>query len=56
MTKNPSKRLGSGKNGVKAIQQHPWFQGISWSMVTKKGIQAPWVPQLDSNIDYKYFD
>lgn len=56
MTKDPIKRLGSGKMGVKAVQAHPWFSGISWSLVAKKEVQPPWKPQLDSVIDFKYFD
>ena len=30
MAKNPSKRLGNGRNGISEIKKHPFFKGINW--------------------------
>lgn len=47
-----SKRLGCMVNGANDIKQHVWFKGVDWSMVSKKKIQPPWVPELSSSTDF----
>ena len=53
---NPKKRLGFGESDAKKIKQHPFFKDIDWEKYWKKEIQPPFIPQLDSELDLKYFD
>jgi len=43
-------RIGS----FEEIQGHPWFKGIDWKNIDSS--VAPFVPELDSPEDTKYFD
>jgi hypothetical protein len=43
-----------GKNGVDQIKRHPFFASVDWDKIRE--MEAPFVPQLDSDIDTKYFD
>mmetsp|Transcript_22003 Transcript_22003/g.89336 ORF Transcript_22003/g.89336 Transcript_22003/m.89336 type:complete len:208 (-) Transcript_22003:210-833(-) len=45
-------RMGSG--GVEEIKKHPFFRNINWDTIL--GEEPPFVPQLSSRIDLKYFD
>lgn len=56
MAKDPRKRLGSGRDGVQDIKQHPFFAGIDWYAVENKEIEVPFKPQLQSDVDTKYVD
>lgn len=53
LDKDPRKRLGA--NDVDEIIQHRWFQGMDWRAMKNKTVQSPYCPQLDSEIDTKYF-
>ena len=33
LTKEPTKRLGSGKLDAESIKAHPWFEEINWDDV-----------------------
>lgn len=33
-----------------------WFKGVDWSVVARKEIPPPWVPELTSKTDYSHFD
>ena len=48
----PDKRLGY--NGIKEIMQHPFFNNFDWDNIRKN--KPPFIPQLDSDFDTKYFD
>jgi len=54
MTKDPNKRLGH--NGAQEIQNHPWFDKLSWEGLLAKKLKAPFVPKLSSDIDLTNFD
>jgi p90 ribosomal S6 kinase len=41
LNRNPSKRLGSGPDGPNEIKRHPFFEGINWEQVAKRGLQVP---------------
>ena len=53
---DPNKRLGSGENGFNNIKSHEQFKEINWDKYLKKEIIPPYVPELDDNLDLKYFD
>jgi len=44
---DPETRLGMGREGVRAIMQHPFFHGIDWEALRQKAVSAPYVPQSD---------
>ena len=43
-----------GKNGSKEIKAHPFFKGVNWLKI--KEMKPPFIPQLNSDYDTKYFD
>ena len=49
---NPDSRLG--KNGSSEIKAHPFFKGINWLKI--KEMKPPFIPQLSSDCDCRYFD
>eukprot|EP01083_Nonionella_stella_P050865 135167_1 len=44
MTKDASKRLGTGKNGVNDIKNHPWFRSIDFGLLDAGYIDATFIP------------
>ena len=46
------KRLG--KNGIKEIKDHPFFNDINWNNV--KEIKPPFIPKVKNDYDTKYFN
>ncbi len=48
----PEARLGV--NGSEEIKKHPFFRGVDWDNIRKS--RAPFIPELSSNFDTKYFD
>ena len=53
---NPSKRLGNFKNGMDDIKHHRWFQSFDWLGLQQRNMTPPWVPNLKSEWDTKYFN
>ena len=54
---NPVDRLGMrGRNGFLEIKRHKWFSGFNWNSLIARKLTPPIVPQLESNVDTKYFD
>jgi cGMP-dependent protein kinase len=53
---NPVERIGSQRGGVKDIQKHIWFEGFNWENFRSGTSEAPYVPNLKSNIDTSNFD
>ena len=43
-----------GINGVNEIKAHPFFAGIDWRKLKER--QAPYIPEVISEIDTKNFD
>ncbi len=48
----PEKRLG--KNGIKEIKEHPFFNGINWNNI--KEMKPPFIPKVKKDYDTKYFN
>ena len=53
---NPKKRLGYGEEDAETIKNHPYFKGVEWEKYWNKEIDPPFVPELDDEMDLKYFD
>ncbi len=43
-----------GGNGAEQVKNHPFFKGVDWNNIKKQ--KPPFIPQLDSDYDTKYFD
>ncbi|KPJ01908.1 PREDICTED: cAMP-dependent protein kinase catalytic subunit alpha-like [Papilio xuthus] len=43
---NPSKRIGSFKNGAFDIKIHPWFNGVSWNSILQQSVEPPYMPNV----------
>mmetsp|Transcript_21819 Transcript_21819/g.38391 ORF Transcript_21819/g.38391 Transcript_21819/m.38391 type:complete len:666 (+) Transcript_21819:420-2417(+) len=56
LTKDPTKRLGSGPKDADEIKPHPFFATIDWDKLQKGEITPPWAPQISGNHDTSQFD
>ena len=56
LTVNPKKRLGYGESDAQKIKENPYFKGINWEKYWNKETEPPFIPELESEIDLKYFD
>ncbi|XP_047545986.1 cAMP-dependent protein kinase catalytic subunit alpha-like [Vanessa atalanta] len=52
---DPTKRLGSLKNGVYDIKAHSWFNDICWQSILHQRVQAAFVPICSSPGDTSNF-
>ena len=50
--RKPKNRLG--KDSIKEVINHPWFNEFDWDNVLKKKVKAPYVSKLGDNFDKKY--
>ena len=53
-TFNPKERLGT--NNEDDIKNHPFFRDINFNDVFNKKIEPPFIPNVESETDLKYFD
>ena len=53
---DPKKRLGGGKEDASAIKAHPFFKGVEWDKYWNREVEPPFVPDLEDELDLKYFD
>jgi serine/threonine protein kinase len=53
---DPKSRLGSGVDGGEKIKNHNFFKGVNWKDVWDKKLEPPFIPNLKSDQDLKYFD
>ena len=53
---NPKKRLGYGESDAKQIKEHQFFNDADWNKYLNKEIEPPFVPDLEGELDLKYFD
>ena len=55
LIRNQATRLGNLARGHLDIQEHSWFESINFATLTKKGITAPWIPDIKDPFDTKNF-
>ena len=53
---DPKTRLGAGKNGFENLKNHKYFEDIDWDDLENKKITPPFIPNVEGNMDLKYFD
>jgi serine/threonine protein kinase len=41
LNRNPTKRLGSGKEDSTEIKKHPWFKSIDWDLASDRKLTPP---------------
>jgi len=56
LTKDPARRLGSGKGDAEEIKRHPFFKDVNWDDVINKRIPPPYFPQIKAPGDVSNFD
>lgn len=56
LTKDPTKRLGSGEDDAVPIKSHLFFQGTNWEDLASGQISPPWDPQINNSADTSQFD
>lgn len=56
LIKDPTKRLGGGPDDAREIMIHAFFRGLNWIELMEKKIQPPFVPEITSDTDTRYFD
>ena len=54
---DPEQRLGCRDPGVAEIKEHPFFRDVDWGLIERKGMTAPFIPNLgDGPSDVSNFD
>jgi hypothetical protein len=48
LTRDPARRLGSGKADAEEIKRHPFFKDVSFDDVMNKRIPPPYFPTIVS--------
>uniref|UniRef100_A0AAY4AD25 non-specific serine/threonine protein kinase n=1 Tax=Denticeps clupeoides TaxID=299321 RepID=A0AAY4AD25_9TELE len=56
LIKDPNKRLGGGPEDAKEIMRHSFFNSVDWQDVYDKKLVPPFMPQVTSETDTRYFD
>ncbi|KAK1803037.1 hypothetical protein P4O66_021575, partial [Electrophorus voltai] len=56
LIKDPNKRLGGGPDDAKEIMRHSFFSTLDWQDVYDKKLVPPFMPQVTSETDTRYFD
>ncbi|KAG8990674.1 Serine/threonine kinase [Tulasnella sp. 427] len=56
LTRDPNRRLGSGKSDAEEIKRHPFFKDTNWDDVVNKRIPPPYFPTITSAADTSNFD
>jgi serine/threonine protein kinase len=56
LTKDPSKRLGSGPRDANDIKEHLFFAPIEWERLQMGQVTPPWAPTISGNNDTSQFD
>ncbi|KAJ3558906.1 hypothetical protein NM688_g658 [Phlebia brevispora] len=56
LTRDPARRLGSGKGDAEEIKRHPFFKDVSFDDVLDKRIPPPYFPTVSGTADTSNFD
>ncbi|KAG0053495.1 Serine/threonine kinase [Gryganskiella cystojenkinii] len=56
LTRDPEKRLGSGKTDAEEIKRHPFFKGVNWQDILDKKVPPPFFPRVRGPTDTSNFD
>jgi len=56
LTRDPTRRLGSGNTDAEEIKRHPFFKDVSWDDVLHKRIPPPYFPTINGSADTSNFD
>ncbi|KAG8926752.1 Serine/threonine kinase [Tulasnella sp. 419] len=56
LTRDPARRLGSGKMDAEEIKRHAFFKDTNWDDVLNKRIPPPYYPTITSAADTSNFD
>lgn len=56
LTRDPTRRLGSGKTDAEEIKRHPFFKDVSFDDVINKRIPPPYCPTINGSADTSNFD
>ncbi|XP_019504121.1 PREDICTED: RAC-beta serine/threonine-protein kinase-like isoform X2 [Hipposideros armiger] len=56
LKKDPKQRLGGGPSDAKEVREHRFFLSINWQDVVEKKLLPPFIPQVTSEVDTRYFD
>lgn len=56
LTRDPTRRLGSGKADAEEIKRHPFFKDVNFDDVLNKRIPPPYFPTINGSADTSNFD
>ena len=56
LSKEPTSRLGRGREGSSSIKSHPFFEIINWEKLLKKEIPVPFKPDVSEDDETINFD
>ncbi|PIL22593.1 hypothetical protein GSI_15282 [Ganoderma sinense ZZ0214-1] len=56
LTRDPTRRLGSGKGDAEEIKRHPFFKDVNFDDVLHKRIPPPYFPTINGTADTSNFD
>ncbi|PWZ01971.1 hypothetical protein BCV70DRAFT_54197 [Testicularia cyperi] len=56
LTRDPTRRLGSGPTDAEEIKNHPFFRDVNWDDMFHKRVPPPFCPTLKNPSDTSWFD
>merc|ERR1719245_601056 len=56
LKQNPRQRLGSKEYGAMDVMGHEFFRGVSWNMILRRKVRAPYIPVVDGPNDPQHFE
>jgi len=56
LTRDPARRLGSGKSDAEEIKKHPFFKDVSFDDIFNKRVPPPYFPTINGSADTSNFD
>ncbi|KAH9997841.1 hypothetical protein BJV77DRAFT_1137197 [Russula vinacea] len=56
LTRDPARRLGSGKGDAEEIKKHPFFKDVNFDDIFNKRVPPPYFPTINGSADTSNFD